>query len=86
MNHLTQKMHVLLNAIDLPKREIKCYGRQITIECESQASCQEWEKIVSKFTRTRGIIKSMVETQKSLQKNISTKKYMDVYRLYAVID
>lgn len=70
---------------NIPSREIKVYGRQITIECISESSILQYGTIISKFARIRGIIKSLVETRESLAKNINTKHYMTVYRLYAVM-
>jgi len=77
----------LLNTVDLPSREIKVYGSQITVECASLSSCQEFAKVISKFATIRKIIESLVETEHSKEHNLNAvgKKYFTVYRLYAII-
>lgn len=77
-----------LESIKLQKIEIKCFGSQIIIECLSLSSCEEWADIIKNFAKIRGIIKSIKETKKSIEKNkySSFKKYYEVYRLYACIN
>jgi len=78
------QIQAILEGINLPSREIRCYGSQVTVECLSQETCQKWAEVISKFATVRAIIESLAYTQKNtnLSSNPST---MTVYRLYAKI-
>ena len=74
----------ILEQIKLPRERIQVYGRQITIECLSQKTCQEWASIVKEFARIRGTVRSLIYNKGEQGHNIA--KTHKVYRLYAIID
>ena len=74
----------ILEAIELPNREIKIYGSQITIECVSRSTCEKWSGIVKKFAKVRKIIESFSYTKQNYKQSV-LQQSIKVYRLYAVI-
>lgn len=83
INRLAKELQTKLEAIDLPYREIHCFGSQINIECISREACEKWASVVSEFAKVRTIIETITETKQTKDK--SEKKYIKIHRLYANI-
>jgi hypothetical protein len=73
-----------LESINLPHREIRCYGSQITVECMSNDACLKWADIISKFATIKGIIKTDAYAKKNKKMSVNLS-VVEVYRLYAMI-
>lgn len=83
MRTVQDAMQRTLEACNIPHREIKCYGSQITIECASYHTAERWSHILGKFAKIRGIVKDYVE--KSDNKNVNMPDCVEVYRLYGTV-
>ncbi|OYV54528.1 MAG: hypothetical protein B7Z76_14225 [Acidiphilium sp. 20-67-58] len=76
-----KKIQAILESIDLPRREIKCYGSQIMITCAGRQSAEKWAALVAKFARVRNVF----ETVDEVRTNGGAINYVPVWRVAGVI-
>lgn len=86
---IQQQMKATLEKAGIPFREIQCYGSQIVITSQSEATAKKWAALLSKFAKVRGVIKSLDDRKTAVdyQEGMSAKqmRYVDVWRTFAVI-
>ena len=82
---ISGKIKATLEQSTLPRHEIKCYGRQITVECISRDSCAKWAQLLGTFARVRGMIKARVYN-KATEHLGNRRDTFCVWRVYASID
>lgn len=73
-----------LESLSLPFNAIKVYGSQITIECESKATCEKFSSVIINFATIRNIIETSVYCKDQQGKNMP--KLKKAFRLYAKIN
>lgn len=79
------QMKALLEKINLPSREIKVYGSQITVECLSESAAKNWACGLAQFATVRGIVQSVAYAKSDAGSTSMIRKTIPVWRTYATV-
>lgn len=84
---LKSELMQALESVDIPKKQINCYGSQIVVTCWSQDAAEKWVNVLNKFATVRGVIKTVDEAtlQKMRTGLVMKSNLIDVWRVYARI-
>lgn len=80
-----EKMKATLEKLDIPAREIKVYGSQITVECLSLDAANRWAMALGRVATVKGVVRSLSYAKSEEHLPSMLRKTINVWRTYATI-
>lgn len=85
LDRLAKMLESKLRAVDIPAKEIKCYGSQIMITCRGEESAKRFASLLGDFcTKVRGPVES-IDRNKENTKSTLIPSVHKVWRVSATV-
>lgn len=70
-----------LAEVDIPARDINCYGRQIMITTAGEESARRWADLVGKFSAVQSVTQGMDD----IRNVAGSLRHIKVWRVWATV-